>query len=424
MRHRTRFIYAKRVAPVALFLFLFLAIEHGHATNGYFSHGYGIRYKGMAGAGVALYLSPMAAATNPGSMAFVGKGYQVSLALFNPNRQYTVAGNPSGFPQTFGLTPGTVESDSRYFFVPSLAANWRLKETVYFGVAVFGNGGMNTNYPTNTFYGTTPTGVDLMQLFVAATLSFQLAEKHGIGISPIFSFQRFQAQGLQAFGNFSSDANKLTNNDYDSATGFGLRIGYFGQWMDFLAFGAAYQTKINMGQFSKYAGLFAGGGDFDIPANWTVGVALGYEAFAIAFDVQRIMYSSISSIANPMFPNLQQAPLGADGAAGFGWEDMTVFKIGVQMQRGEAWTYRAGFSTGKQPIPESEVMFNILAPGVIEKHLTFGVSRKLNSGKELSLSITRALSGSVQGPNPLEAPNQQTIELKMDQWEFGVALTF
>ncbi|MDQ7052527.1 MAG: hypothetical protein Q9P14_06415 [candidate division KSB1 bacterium] len=95
MRHRTRFIYAKRVAPVALFLFLFLAIEHGHATNGYFSHGYGIRYKGMAGAGVALYLSPMAAATNPGSMAFVGKGYQVSLALFNPNRQYTVAGNPS-----------------------------------------------------------------------------------------------------------------------------------------------------------------------------------------------------------------------------------------------------------------------------------------------------------------------------------------
>ncbi|MDQ7052528.1 MAG: outer membrane protein transport protein [candidate division KSB1 bacterium] len=285
-----------------------------------------------------------------------------------------------------------------------MAANWRLKETVYFGVAVFGNGGMNTNYPTNTFYGTTPTGVDLMQLFVAATLSFQLAEKHGIGISPIFSFQRFQAQGLQAFGNFSSDANKLTNNDYDSATGFGLRIGYFGQWMDFLAFGAAYQTKINMGQFSKYAGLFAGGGDFDIPANWTVGVALGYEAFAIAFDVQRIMYSSISSIANPMFPNLQQAPLGADGAAGFGWEDMTVFKIGVQMQRGEAWTYRAGFSTGKQPIPESEVMFNILAPGVIEKHLTFGVSRKLNSGKELSLSITRALSGSVQGPNPLEAP--------------------
>ena len=424
MQNRIRFSPLMRAGLTILFVALFCGGESALATNGYFSHGYGIRYKSMAGAGVAMYLSPMAAANNPGSMAFVGKSYQVSLSFFNPNRQYTVTGKPSGFPQTFGLTPGTVESDSRLFLIPALAANWELKETVFFGVAVFGNGGMNTNYPTNTFYGSTPTGVDLMQLFVAATLSFQFAENHGIGISPIFSFQRFQAQGLEAFRQFSSAPDKLSNNDYDSATGFGLRLGYFGMLSEFLAIGAAYQTRINMSAFSKYAGLFAGGGDFDIPANWTVGLAVGSEMLTVAFDVQRIMYSSIQSIANPMLPNLQQAPLGSDGAAGFGWQDMTVFKIGAQMKRGEAWTYRAGFSFGKQPIPEKEVLFNILAPGVIERHLTFGLSRKLSGGKELSLSITRALTGSVKGPNPLEAPNQQTIELKMDQWEFGVALTF
>ena len=42
------------------------------ATNGYFSHGYGIKYKGLAGAGAALHLGPMAAATNPGAMVFLG----------------------------------------------------------------------------------------------------------------------------------------------------------------------------------------------------------------------------------------------------------------------------------------------------------------------------------------------------------------
>jgi hypothetical protein len=31
---------------------------------------------------------------------------------------------------------------------------------------------------------------------------------------------------------------------------------------------------------------------------------------------------------------------------------------------------------------------------------------------------------SVAGPNNLEAPNQQSIELTMDQWEFDVSYSF
>ena len=36
----------------------------------------------------------------------------------------------------------------------------------------------------------------------------------------------------------------------------------------------------------------------------------------------------------------------------------------------------------------------------------------------------RALSQSVKGPNPLEAPGQQTIELRMDQWDVEVGFSF
>ncbi len=125
-----------------------------------------------------------------------------------------------------------------------------------------------------------------------------------------------------------------------------------------------------------------------------------------------------------MLPNLQQAPLGSKGAAGFGWDDMTVYKIGAQISITPGWTWRAGFSFGDQPIPESEVMFNILAPGVIEQHLTFGLTKSVGENKELNFVIMRAFSHSVKEDNPLEAPGQQTIELKMDQWEFGVGLTF
>jgi long-chain fatty acid transport protein len=404
-----------------------------YATNGYFSHGYGIRYKGLAGAGVALRLGPLGPATNPAALAGMKKRYDFSLSLFNPNRQYTVTGAPSG-PPFFGLAPGTLESDGKLFVIPSLAANWMLSDNSSIGVSIYGNGGMDTNYDSPTF-GFKPTGVDLSQLFVAPTFAFKAAAKHSFGVTPILAFQRFEANGLKAFGPFSSAPDKLSNNSADPAFGFGARVGYLGEWMDFLSVGASYQTKVKMGEFNDYAGLFAEQGDFDIPANWTVGIGLGFEQMGLAFDVQQILYSDIKSVGNPMdlrknspalptgAPNPNFQPLGSDNGWGFGWKDMTVVKGGIYFQTSGGWTWRAGYSKGEQPIPRSEVLFNILAPGVIEQHLTLGFTKALG-GKEIDVAIMRAFSKTVRGSNPLEVPGRQTIELKMDQWEFGVGFSF
>ena len=404
------------------------------ATNGYFTHGYGVRYKAQAGTGVALYLSPMAAATNPGAMTFVGTGYDVSLSLFNPNRQYTVTGEPSMMEGTFGLAPGTYESDSKWFVIPTVAANWLVNddESMAIGLAFYGHGGMNTDYPTATFdpmgmfEGTSPTGVDLAQMFFVPTFSLVVADRHGFGFSPVLAYQRFEAKGLAAFGamGFSSAPDKLTNNGHSSATGYGLRVGYLGEWLDYLSFGAAFQTKTKMGEFDDYAGLFAEKGGFDIPASWTAGVALGFTGMGLAVDVQQIYYSDIPSIANPLLPNLQEALLGQDAGAGFGWRDMTIIKTGGWYRTNSGYMFRAGYSYGEQPIPESEMLFNILAPGVIEQHLTLGVSKYVGSGQEITLAVSRGFSKSISGPNTLEVPGQQTIELKMDQWEFGLGVTF
>ena len=126
-----------------------------------------------------------------------------------------------------------------------------------------------------------------------------------------------------------------------------------------------------MQKFEKYSGLFAEHGDFDIPKNWTVGVAIKpVESFTVAFDVQKIYYSDTESIGNPMLPNLMTARLGDDGGAGFGWNDVTAYKFGLQWAASPTLVLRAGYAYAKQPIPESEVLFNILAPGVIEQHVT------------------------------------------------------
>jgi long-chain fatty acid transport protein len=390
------------------------------ATNGYFEHGYGTDYKALAGAGVALPMGSLAAATNPAAMAFVGDRFDAALAVFNPNRDYTVTGAPSGFPGTFGLAPGKVKSDSRYFPVPSLGYNHALGQEQSLGVSVYGNGGMNTNYPERTF-GFAPTGVDLMQLFVTVTYARKLDEKNAIGLAPVLAFQRFKATGLAAFAPFSSAAGDLSDNGYASSFGGGVRVGYLGRWMPQLAFGASYQSRTWMGPFDKYQGLFAAKGDFDIPSNWVAGVVVTPNPkMDLALDVQQVRYSEVKSVANPILPNLKPATLGNDAGAGFGWKDMTTVKGGVQLHAANGWTWRAGYSYGQQPIPENEMLFNILAPGVIQQHVSVGFSKTLAGGRDVHLALTRAFSNEVTGPNVLEAPGQQKIALRMDQWDVEV----
>lgn len=408
-----RFVF---MVLVVLFVLSFSSLSF--ATNGYFANGYSVESKALGGAGVALPESSLDASVNPALMAFVGTRVDISLSLFNPNREYTVEGNPSGFPGTFGLTPGTVKSDSKFFLVPAIGASWSLDNKTSVGLSIFGNGGMNTNYDKSTFLGSQPTGVDLMQLFIVPTLAVKVAEKHAIGVSPIIAYQRFEARGLEAFSNFSGDKDNLTNNGHDSSFGFGGRIGYYGELTPYLSIGASYQTKIWMTSLDDYAGLFAKQGDFNIPANWTIGVAVKpMPTLAFLFDVQKIYYSDVKSIGNPMMPNLMAAPLGSDGGAGFGWHDMTIYKAGVQWKSSQDWIWRAGYSYGKEPIRSDDVMFNILAPGVIEQHASVGFTKAISKTQDLSFSLVHAFSKSVSGPNPLEVPGQQEIKLKMNQWE-------
>jgi long-chain fatty acid transport protein len=229
-------------------------------------------------------------------MAFVGNRIDLGVSFFNPNREYTVRGNPSGFPGTFPLQQGTEESGSRWFIIPAIGANWMINNDSSLGVSIYGNGGMNTDYDTGTFNYVNPalpqeTGVDLMQLFIVPTYARKITPKHAIGISPVLAYQAFEAKGLEIFGafGFSSNADKLSDNGHDKSYGYGARIGYLGEILPSLYLGASYQTEIKMSRFKEYEGLFAEQGDFDIPQNWQLVGLQCDPGINLAADVQDIL---------------------------------------------------------------------------------------------------------------------------------------
>jgi len=411
------------------------------ATNGYFTHGNSIAEKGMAGAGAAYSQDALAAATNPAGMVWQGDRYDIGAAIFSPMRKYTVAGAPNP-PPAFSLAPGTVDSDNEAFLIPQYGQNWMLDSDSSIGVSVYGYGGMNTEYPAGGgpgTFGAGVAGVDLAQLFISTTYAQKISDSASWGVSGIIVYQTFEAKGVGSFAQFSLDPASLSNNGGDSSTGFGIRLGVQGEVAPGITLGASYQPEIDMGEFDKYAGLFVGNGDFDIPSTWVLGLAWHIsDSRVFVVDVQQINYTDVPAVSNsitpltdgscipapPAGPGAGAGCLGGSAGAGFGWEDMTVVKLGYEWNTDDTWTWRLGYSFGDQPIPDSEVLFNILAPGVMEDHFTFGFTRALDSDSDFNFALMYAPSVSVSGPNAFDPT--QTIELEMNQYElaFGYSKRF
>lgn len=387
-----------------------------YATDGYFSHGYGMKAKGMGGAGIAYPQDTIAAANNPAGMVWLGNRVDYGLDFFRPVRNSSISGNPLFGGMFNGSFDG---NDQSMFYMPEAGWNHMINDKTSFGLSLFGNGGMNTSYTTVIpLLGTTKAGIDLEQAFLAATWSKKVSEKSSVGISPYFAYQRFKATGLQNFAGMSSDPSSLTDNGYDTSTGFGVRVGWQEQLSAVTTMGLTYQTKTSMSKFNKYRGLFAEQGSFDIPENYGAGFAFKVNPkMNVAVDVVRINYGGVKSIANPL--NGQQ--LGSDNGPGFGWQDQTVYKLGIDYRQNKNLVYRLGYNYGKCPIPSDQTLFNILAPGVVEQHITLGATWTLSNASELTVAYMHAFGKTVNGSNSMAAYGGGEADLNMHEDSFGIA---
>ena len=292
--------HLKSASQFAVLGLAILAAGRTYATDGYFDFGYGTKAKGVGGAGVAFAQDSLAPASNPAGLAFLANRFDAGLTYFKPDRSASFGSSE--------FSGNGIEN----FFIPELGFKHSLTTDWDYGIAVYGNGGMNTDYKQHIFGpGISHTGVSLEQVFVAPTLTYKITENHAIGIDPIFALQRFKAYGLENFG--------VGNNGYDYSYGGGVRIGYTGKLTDWLTVGATYQSRIFASRFHDYANLFAEQGGFDIPSNLAVGFALNpYKPVTLAVDVERIFFSEVKAVGNNLSGGTLANGLGADGGPGFG----------------------------------------------------------------------------------------------------------
>jgi long-chain fatty acid transport protein len=342
-----------RFSAVALGLASVVAIQTAQATNGTMSHAYSPASKGMAGAGeAALPQDTLSIVGNPAGLTKLGKRMDVGAAWFSPHRKYSgvnpMRGDSAIAPIGSGNGTGTVESENNDFFVPNFGFSYPINDKSAFGVALFGNGGMNTDFrsvdtlgnlgtyggnngcanpphyqnalpcgpqvPGTAAIGGGDTGVNLTQLGIALGYALDVTDNLSLGASFLIGYQQIEIRGVGAFQGYTetftqsmlanraasgTSPSNLSDNGVDSALGYGVQLGALWEINPQWTAGISWRSKMYMDKLDKYSDLFAESGGFDMPSVGTIGLAFKpNDRLAFAFDVQQIWYSDIPSIGN------------------------------------------------------------------------------------------------------------------------------
>jgi long-chain fatty acid transport protein len=408
-----------------------------HATNGMWMIGNGAKGTSLGGAGVANPVDGMAAAYNPALMTAVGETrMDLTLELFRP---------PRAVNHVSSEFPADTRSKDDLFPIPAIGAVLSSPGTPFaMGMAVIG-AGLGTNYPQNFFNKSgnayERVGVFLMQMQMLPSIAYRIDDHNSVGASLSIAAQTFRAFGLEDFASrgYSSDNARLTNNGYDWGFGWGYRLGWLGTYLnEKLHLGLMYAPRVEMQKFNRYSGLFANHGEFDIPESYTIGFALqATPKFKIVADIQRIMWNDVDSIGNPgplasdpskFWPSCDpsaKAPCqtGGDLSLGFGWKNQTAYKLGVEYRYNKDLTVRGGLNYGKSPIPKEEVLFNMLAPATVEKHVTAGFTKAMDKDSDFTFTLMHAFKNTICGPTAFSpfTPDQDNACIAMSQTSLSFA---
>ncbi|MCC2658501.1 MAG: long-chain fatty acid transporter [Panacagrimonas sp.] len=414
-----------------------VAAGSAHAGGGYFILGYGPYAHQTSGTVTATGMDTFVGSSNPGKLNAVGDRLDLGMLMFHPYRKVSRTG-AQGDAEIFNFSS---TSENEFYLLPDGGYARRINDRWAWGVTLYGNGGLNTEYngdtgipntnsnpgstrcrnqnPGNFFGGCGEIGFDLAQVIVAPTLSYRLTDRHSFGISPQFGFQQFKAYGFQGFEPLSKHPGNVTNNGYERSFGAGVRVGWFGQLTPWLDAGASYATKIYFEPFDEYRGLLADGGRFDIPANFAVGIALKDDNVTLALEVHRIFFGNIPSLANGVTDTLTDpvnSGFGDRNGSGFNWRNQTNYRASLTWHATPRLDLRTGFTYGRRPNADGQVdtaSFNMFTPNP-QLNLNAGFSWRWRPDTELHLAYGRYTRAEYEGPSAVFPGATEKVQPHVD----------
>jgi len=393
------------------------------ATNGYFMTGLGAKQIAMGGAVVAHPQDASTILTNPAGISWLPTS-STSLGgdIFVPLRYLNGQG-----------------SQSNVYVVPSagIAINPKgcscQESNFVWGIGMYGVSGMGVDW-TNpnglVFNQSFPaiqkvySNMQMMEMDIAG--SYRIDGHFSIGFAPVFVYQ---AMSLEMDMMNPISGNVIANNlTFQNAYGAGFNLGLVYKLNDMWQFGLAYQSKrwmqtLEWGTIpnTKMGGMFSDNKvrmRLDMPQTIQFGVNFSpVNNLNIEANVKWINWSNVMDKVPISGVSVNGQPLGSWD---FNWKNQWVYMLGVEYKPIEPLTLMAGFNYGKSPIPDGQAFgWNIIAPAIMQTHLSFGASYDITPTVEVSAAYQHAFeheqSGTFMG---------MPVSIKMHQDEYAVQVTY
>lgn len=231
----------------------------------------------------------------------------------------------------------------------------------------------------------------LQRTVIAPSLTQEWGGGGSLRLTGVLAYQRFASLGL---GTSAADGwAPMPGWLGDSAYGAGARIDVGNALGERLRWNLGYQSRVGMGAFVNYRGVFADAGDFDIPASASVGLSLALTPrLGMDVGVQRVMYSAIRPFTSSNLPTRFLALLGDSASPVFAWRDLNVYSVGWTLHDRRIGNLQVRYTTRQQPVPTSRLLENALAGAVANDTLSLGWSRSFGANANVSFLASYASS--------------------------------
>ncbi len=402
------------------------------ATNGYQLIGVGAYQKGLAGAVTANPGSAMTAVSNPAGAARVGSRADFSMEAFMPERDVdftALAGNKG-------------KSAVSLYGVPSLGwtAPTSKGSNMYFGGGMYGTSGMGVDYASTKMTGGAPnrywdgySNIAFWQM--APVLAWNVDDKLSLGISLNIDYQSVAFQQRVLSDTTGNGVGDTVVDNFDlsraaSSFGFGLGLGILYDLNPQITLGFSYKSKQ---RFSDMEYQLAYG---DIYSDTQTAGSAGTYKLALDFPQQAaagIAYrpnSKLTLSADLKWINWSDTmnKLAVTGPNNFvrtmnpGWDDQTVFAVGVNYDLNDRISLRGGYNYAKSPFGENQASRNLILPAIVESHYTLGAGFVLNSNWDLSVHYMYTPKKTLQAPaTDLQAPG---AIISLQETSFGANIGY
>ncbi len=394
-----------------------------HATNGMLLEAYGPISAGMGGAANAIDNGMAAAANNPATLGLMSGDARLDIAIGLLGPKVSAAAGPS-----------EAKSSGTSYLMPAFGYGRRSGSLTY-GIAVFAQGGMGTDYASDSFLAMgsgQPVRSELGVGRMIVPLAWQVTPALILGgsvdlvwstldIRMAASGQRLGSLVTGASGNLAmalpalggapwaridfSDSSKFKGEAM--STGWAAKLGFVYKATDAFTVGGSWHSKTALKDMKTDQGgasLSAFGGfsdsgrlsvdNFQMPRQLALGMAWqAAPSLMLAADVKHVAWAGVMQALRMQFVSA-----GIGGEVGFAlpqsWRDQTITALGAAWQATPALTLRAGYNHASNPIPEATV--SPLFPATERSHFSAGFSYLLGERSDISASVAKAPNTTVQ----------------------------